>query len=530
MRKEDKKKDSILKSRFFQILFGIPAICVSLLLFWGMFLPDEPGEEPLTWLEFWVALVMMLIFWFIVSLVIAFIINKFKKVKFNANVQYIEKPEEKIVVSPKEIKEESKGTKNKKLSKGCLYTCENKIDVYEYKKLVKYFPEIYWSYVLNVSLVFFLVACGVAFGTQSLWKALVFFGILELFYMVAIKVRLEHLVERTFKAREKKGYNERVINLAFYEDYFLIKGEVETLKIYYRDIERCVETDTNFYLKFGKRNKIIIIQKNACDLELINFIREKFKDLENHLGDRSNFKGVKKYHNPEFINKFMIILFIIAICSLWGALWSTSLVDKINPQHGFNFTKNYWVIWCWLPLPLLSIIFGFKYKNAGFKCTKNIVGGFIIGFLLLVYGSFCLFPTFSQDYSKIDTYRNIIDAQLPDNGELEIQDWGTYFDQDKTNYTIINAYYDKEDVRNLVSSIENSSNWLLSKDIKSELKILVPSQLKADDDAYYSLYNMTTKEYNTLPEISGDYEIYAMKYDKSDKHLEIHKFNYEYKK
>lgn len=122
----------------------------------------------------------------------------------------------------------------------------------------------------------------------------------------------------------------------------------------------------------------------------------------------------------------------------------------------------------------------------------------------------------------------MIDAKLPSNGTLEIQDWGTYFDEEKTEYTIINAYYNKEDVTKLVESIETSANWVLSKEIKSELKIFVPSQLRSDDDFYYSIYNKTANQYNSLPDISGDYEIYAMKYDKSDKHLEIHKFKITY--
>lgn len=346
--------------------------------------------------------------------------------------------------------------------------------------------------------------------------------------MILYKVRLEHYAEKSFNSLQKKGRADTEIYTEFYDDYFIRQGEIETNKINYNDIDKCIETDTNFYLRFSKRNKIIIIQKNLCDLELISFIREKFKDLENHLGDKSNFKGVKKYHNPHFIKTFMIILFIITICSLGGALWTMALVDKIHPQHGFNFTKNTWVFWCWLPFPVLSVILGFKYKNAGFKCTKNIVGGFIIGFLLLIYGSFCFIPTFEQDYSKIDTYKNFIDAKLPSNGELEIQDGGTYLDEDKTNYTIINVYYDEEDVSNLVNSIENNNNWILSKEIKSELKILIPSQLRSDDDAYFSIYNKTTNQYNSLPETAGNYEIYTMKYDKSDKKLEIHKFNYNY--
>ena len=48
----------------------------------------------------------------------------------------------------------------------------------------------------------------------------------------------------------------------------------------------------------------------------------------------------EKTRNIKLISIFMIILFIITICSLWGALWSVSLVDEINPQHGLNFTKN----------------------------------------------------------------------------------------------------------------------------------------------------------------------------------------------
>ena len=155
---------------------------------------------------------------------------------------------------------------------------------------------------------------------------------------------------------------------------------------------------------------------------------------------------------------------------------------------------------------------------------------FSIVFLLLIYGSFCLMPTFSEDYSKINDYRNYIDANIPSNGELEIHYWGNYFDDDKKEYSIINVYYDKEDVSNLVSSIENSKNWILSTKIKSELKILLPSEFRAKEDLYYSVYNKTTNEYNVIPEESGIYEICAMSYDKNKKELIIHKYKFIYNK
>lgn len=544
MSKENEKKESILKSGFFLRLFGIPYATWFVISLLAM-IPDETDPDPLSWGDLILTNIVILLAWFGVSFVISLIINEVKKSKPKTKVvkeiQYMNKPEEKIVAKPEELKEEimkelreeitkeAKKETKKNVHGKCLYTCDSIIDAYEYKKMANYFPQMYWHYVIIGTVLNLIITAIIAIAFRSLLGTLIFFAVYQTYLMILYKVRLEHYAEKTFNSMLKNGSADTEIHTEFYDDYFIRQGETETLRINYDEIDKCVETDTNFYLKFGKRNKIIFIQKNACDLELISFLREKFKVYENHLGETTKFKGAKKYHNPNFIKTFMIILFIITICSLWGALWSVSLVDKINPQHGFNFTKNTWVFWCWLPIPILSIILGFKYKNAGFKCTKNIVGGFIIGFLLLVYGSFSLFPTFSQDYSKINSYRSIISAQLPSNGELEIQDWGTYFDEDKTNYTIINAYYDKEDVSSLVNSIEYNSNWILSKEIKSELKILIPSQLRSDDDAYFSIYNKTTNQYNVLPEIAGEYEIYAMKYDKSDKHLEIHKFNYLYK-
>lgn len=426
---------------------------------------------------------------------------------------------------PEEIKN-AKKRKNK--NSKCLYECESILNAYEYKKSAKYFPQIYWTFVIWGTILNLVFTAAFAIIARSFIAPLIFLICYQVCIMIIFKVRLEHFAEKSFNATKKRGGLDSEIHIEFYEDYFIRQGETTTYKMNYEDIDRCIENDTHFYLKNKKMNKIIIIQKNGCDLELINFIRRKFENLENNLEDTSSYKGVKKPINSNLIGTFMIILFIVTICSLWGALWSVSLVDEINPQHGLNFTKNMWAFWCWLPIPILSIILGFKYKKVGLKCTKNIVGGFIIGFLLLVYGSFSLFPTFSQDYNKINSYKNIIDAKLPDDGELEIQNYETYFDEDKTNYKVINVYYDKEDVTNLVNSIEHNPNWILGKQMKSELKILIPSHIRSSSDTYFSIYNKTTNQYNTLPEMSGKYEIYVMRYDKSYKRLEIHKFKMSY--
>ena len=230
--------------------------------------------------------------------------------------------------------------------------------------------------------------------------------------------------------------------------------------------------------------------------------------------------------------RIMIILFILTLCSLYFALGSMNLVGQLNPQPGFRFVKNSWVFWCWLPIPVISIILGFKYQKNGLKCKKNIIGGFVIAFLLLAYGSFSILHDFGRDYSQIDPYRSVIGAALPEHGDLEIQEWGTFFDADKTEYVVIDAYYGGENVEDMEQSITNSDNWIPCTSFRTELKALMPSQFsfRSDPDAYYSVYNKTTGEYNTLPTGTGVYEIYSMRYDCSDKQLEIHRYLMQYVK
>ena len=542
MSKEKEEKEYFFKSKFFLKLFGIPSICWFLLELLVKDVPNDDGSIT-TWPELLQETFIVIAVWLIISFIIALVVNEVRKskpkTKIVKEVQYITKPDDKITVNPEEMKEEIKKELKEKMKKEakkkknekCLFSCESVVDGYEYKKMAKYFPKrMYWVFVIRGTIFNVIISALIALTTQSWIATLIFLIAYEIYLLIYYKVRLEPMAEKVHNARLKRGEIEVNFETEFYEDYFIRKGEKSSVTIDYSEITRCVENDTNFYLEYAKKNMIIIIQKNRCDLELISFIRNKFSNLENNLGDTSSYKGIKKSKNTKLINTLMIILFIATLCCLWGAMWSVSLINEINPQHGFNFTKNTWVFWCWLPIPISSIILGFIYNGKGLKCTKNIVAGFIIGFLLLVYGAFSLFPTFSEDYSKINDYKQYIDASIPSNGELEIQNWKTYFDDDKTEYAIINAYDDKEDVSILENSIEESNNWILSTKLKSELKILLPTQFRSSDNVYYSIYNKTTNEYNTIPNESREYEIYSMYYDKSLKQLSIHKYKYNFNK
>ena len=412
----------------------------------------------------------------------------------------------------------------------CLYECdENEIDKVVYKELAKYFPRFYLAYVIYGTIFNLIISAIIAISTRDLSTTLITLLIIQISVLIYSKVNLPHLLEKEINSNIKKGIIESNTHKVFYDDYFTKENNNKIIKVYYNEISKAIETETSFYLYVSKLNIVIFIQKSFCSLELINFIRDKINDLENHLGESSGFKGAKKYHNPKFIKNFMIILFIMTLFSIYGAECSLELINKINPQYGFNFVKNYWVFWLWLPLPILSIVLGYKYKRAGFKCTKNIVGGFIIFFILFMVGLNGIISTnYNEDYSNINDYINIINASVPSSGELQIINFDNYFNDDISNYSIINVYYAKQDINDLYNSIVSSDTWILSTELKSELKILYPQLSKIRDDTYYSIYNKTTNEYNTLPNESGKYEIYSMYFSKELKQLTIEKYIYNY--
>lgn len=263
-------------------------------------------------------------------------------------------------------------------------------------------------------------------------------------------------------------------------------------------------------------------------LERANSIIVERKKTKEEILEEARKSKEKRHSN--FVTTFMTILFAITLMSFFGALDTMVGIDILFQDLESIVKEKVMVLafWIWLPIPILSIILGFKYKKEGFKCTKNIVGGFIIGFYLFTYGFLGLLPNSGMDYIELYPYRSIVEVSLPNNGKYEKLYWQTYVDTDKTNYTNINIYYDKANVENFVEEIKNNPHWISGADFESQLRILLPSTFQVTSDSYISVYIKEIKKYNTLPEVAGNYEVYIMKYDTTNKKFEIHKFDYFY--
>ena len=278
-----------------------------------------------------------------------------------------------------------------------LFTCRYLFDLHEERKLEKCFHRLYRYQVLlatyrNIAVCFFL-----SLLIEEPKSALFLFLFLELIIVIGLAIKLDSNLEKRYSERFSEDLEGE---FEFYQDYFVLKTENITSKTQYTRIDRCVETDTNFYLECKRKNTTCVIQKEVCDPALMSFLREKMNVVEKHVrgikraekSGGAKRTGKKEYYDPTVVNTMMNLLFILTIACLWLAQIVTYKIS-MAVIHTYDMVRFSWIDWCFLPIPITSVVLGYKYQDAGFKCKKNIIAGYIIGFILAIFGSYWLiFP------------------------------------------------------------------------------------------------------------------------------------------
>lgn len=412
-----------------------------------------------------------------------------------------------------------------------LYACKCKINAYEYGEMSKYFPQIYWLYVFNGTILNVVLTVIVGIFSRNIILTSMCFLFYQLIIMIFYRIRLRQISERIFHFLDKKRKIFTDINMEFYDKYLVINSEKTNVKINYEDIKKSVETDRCFYIKY--RKKIGIIQKGQCSLELIRFLRKKLINLENKLCISDVIKGEKFTNNPKFIKTMMNILFVFTIVCLGLESYSESLIAELLGYTFLDEIKIWWVCLLWLPIPVLSIILGIKYRKKGYKCFKNIIAGSLITlFFVSILISFFLTSYYSNynneyNYSNIYMYEDMINIDLPEEGVLRsYQD--IYVEEYDIKLTCFITYYDgvgKEITDRLVENIKKNDKWFLNSEKESELETVMLFN-RSKGDLYYSIYNETLDEYNKLPMDNGNYHMYIMRYSVYTKTLYIYSFIY----
>ena len=284
-------------------------------------------------------------------------------------------------------KEEKKNTKKDKP----LYTCDTEVTLEEYKKLVKCYPSFYWIRVFVAAIFALLLHLFIGKGDISTELSIIMYLVVIIIVMIYFKIKINVLIEQSYYRLNKNTTRDINYKIEFYEKYFSKIGKKVTIKEDYSEISRIIETDTNFYIKIKFGN--IIIQKEKCDFDTINFIKNIDIDkLE--IRDKNNkiIKHVKKNNietNPKILENRMQFLFILTVLIPFIYGYIMTLIDSGKPTYVEDIGTAICLIL--LIIPPSSILFGFKYRKEYFGFKKNIIAGIIVGLLLLIFWLIGLF-------------------------------------------------------------------------------------------------------------------------------------------
>ena len=531
------------------IVFGIPSI-IWILLSCILLNEDKanPGAEPITVFDVVLTDFLALLIWFVITFTLSWIFNKiislFRKKKYVCEQYPVHEPEQ-AKASYTNQRQESYQEENDEIpdkilmpekapenqgNQEYLYRYEGIVDAEEYKKLLRSFPKkFFWKLFALGTLILVVSACILFIFEGKYLEYLLIFLMLDLCYLLFLKFRQDAIAEKIYNFSTKKRFSDSNQIIEFYQDFLIRKGNTLSLTIQYCDIAQCVETETNFYLEIAQKNHFVIIQKNRCEEGLIQFIQNTLENRTKVQFERRKSTGVQKHYNYGRIRIFMIILFILTILSFFAA----AKLDSYLTPEGMDFFKNMWIFWCWLPVPVLSIILGFKYRKIGIPCVKNIVAGFIVALLLIVFGSFCLLPTpdlsdLMMEAESVE-YSEIIGMELPKPLGVTSEEVWNPVSKDKTELSSARFLYANKDSEELVEFIKNSDRWMKGNNINDELKLMLPEKFSLDENTYVLIYNQKNGAYNTQPNSDGTYKLYVMKYDLSVNSLEVHQLNYDYK-
>ncbi len=263
------------------------------------------------------------------------------------------------------------------------------------------------------------------------------------------------------------------------------------------------------YYAFQAKNQLYTISKSLVSREsyFYNFI---YKSAYNEV----KLKPVHK-----------IISAILIVLSILSPLFGGVLTAYRNDYFDEITSANMWMLFLFLPLPILSIVYGIYLKKKKFRNKGNIVTGIIFVFILCLAGSSSFNMGdyyYYSDMSRLTKWEEKIQVDFPDNGEIVTSVNDPEMEEIEGYYVQNAVRFDEAGKNAFMREIASDERWV------SEF----PDSLSpCFDGGYYEsvldynlLYNVTTGEVNTPPKKSGEYRFVLFKYLREDGVLEFEEY------
>lgn len=320
-------------------------------------------------------------------------------------------------------------------------------------------------------------------------------------YKVRLKTKKEMAKNGESWKQEYKLYTDR-LEILLYD-----KDKIVSIDIIKREDVQAFYEDEKYYA-FQARNQLFTIKRNLVEKEsyFYNFIY-KSPDTE------KDSKSIQKI--------ISVLLIIVSILSpVFGFMldgYKSDYFDDVTSANG-------WMLLLFVPIPLISVLYGIYLKKKHIKNKGNItVGVMILAFLCIVgISSFNMTDYYYSDISRLTRWEEKIEVDFPDNGEIVTSVNDADMEEISGFYQISVVRFSEEERKFFMKEISSDERWV--RDFSDNM-------MPCFDGGYYDsvfdynlLYNVTTGEVNTPPERSGEYRFVLFKYLREDGVLEFEEY------
>lgn len=403
-----------------------------------------------------------------------------------------------------------------------LFSYADSITLDEFRIKAKFFPQLcYLRYAIRNSITALIISLIVLLHSFNILTTIIAFGIIETIVLIYSRIKLDKYVIAYYNASAKENnlYEDHI-----YEKCLIRECKNATYKYYYSDVIMCIETDDSFYLKTNIKYLNPNIAKRNLDSNMISFIRETFKDINEQATDEQGVKRILEILLVKRVAKFLSFftyLFII-LCFSYAILINAFVGDDLLAY------KYIFISLVFLPISLASLLINIKHRKLIERSSKNIKVAVIISIFIVFFSTLSLIPLkYRRDFSELNKYKDIIQVDLPSNGEFyEIITENVNFDK----VSALVKFYKKEEYDSFYNKLKKSENWLNKKQLDSNLKKFIPENLQEchsnNKQCYYSIYIKKLNTYNEVPKDEGWYIISVMMYEPKYGKLKIEEDRY----
>ncbi|MGN0807251.1 MAG: hypothetical protein ACI4MN_02260 [Candidatus Coproplasma sp.] len=202
------------------------------------------------------------------------------------------------------------------------------------------------------------------------------------------------------------------------------------------------------------------------------------------------------------------IIFWLTLISPIAGFALACIIGEVNIFSIAGMVRYSWVMWCFIPFGVASIIIAIILKKNNLRYKKNLVIAFICVPIIILFGLFRFIfinNVFTYDSNSVVIVEQKSELELPHQVKIASYKLDSYTE----SYLKIT---DKEEKENYEDNLKTNPLWV--SELSSKIKSLLPYEIQVEINTfdYFAFYNITTDEYNIYPS-DGQYDCLFIAYD-----------------